>query len=118
MREHEERNVRLTLNQAQVLVLLTKKFKFASASKIAKTLGWSEAHARRILGELKKMGLTDSISAGLVLSKMREVLGIAGFMLDESEEEIKPRTKLHFATITFEQLKEMYPDIDKIIKHE
>ena len=102
----------LTASQTMVLYVLTRKFEFASASKIAETLGWSVAHVRKILKELREKKLTDFIEASF-LSKGGK--GVLDFLGTETlkEEKLDPRTKLHFSLITYEQLREMSPHIKK-----
>lgn len=114
------KNVSLTPAQAAVLYVLTTKIRFATASKISEILGWSEAHIRKILSDLRKMGLTDYVLAGFLGKNLGEgtlggILGLLGVKADELKNigEIDPRVKLHYAIITFEQLKTMYPEIEK-----
>lgn len=111
--------VSLTPAQAATLYILTTRVRYATSSQIAKVLGWSESHVRRVLSELRRMGLVDCIPAGL-LGRWRSgglsgMLSLLGAKLDEMKEveKVDPRTKLHYATITFEQLKNMCPEIEK-----
>lgn len=111
---------KVTLNQAEaaVLYVLTTKLRFAPASKIAELLGWSEAHVRKILSELRRRRLTDYVPASF-LGRGRGATGLLGLMGAKKEEleeieETDPRVKLHFATITSKQLEDMYPDIKKL----
>lgn len=111
--------ISLTPAQAAVLYVLTTRVRFATASKISEILGWSEAHIRKILSDLRKIGLTDYVLAGFlgkrIGGKSLGMFGLLGVRADELREigEMDPRVKLHYATITFEQLKKMYPDIEK-----
>ncbi|MEM2514660.1 MAG: hypothetical protein QXT06_04075 [Candidatus Bathyarchaeia archaeon] len=114
------REIPLTPAQAAVLYVLTTKFRFATASKISEILGWSEAHIRKMLSDLRKMGLTDFVLAGFLGKsfgggRLGGMIGLLGIKADELREigEMDPRVKLHYATITFEQLKKMYPDVEK-----
>jgi predicted transcriptional regulator len=111
------REISLSPAQAAVLYVLTTKLRFATASEIANLLGWSEAHVRKILSDLRKMNLTDYVSAGF-LGGSTAGAGLLKLMGVEDEDlkrmgGIDPRVKLHYATITFEQLKSLYPDIEK-----
>ena len=95
--------------------MLTTKLRFATSTEISRLLGWSEAHIRKILSDLRKMNLTDYVAAGFL---GRGATGLLRLMGVEDEDlkkigDIDPRVKLHYATITFEQLKSLYPDIEK-----
>jgi predicted transcriptional regulator len=113
-----ERKISLTPSQSAILYVLTKKLRFAAATDIAKLLGWSEAHVRKILSELRKMELVDYVAAGFLGRGSTGVLGLMGIGKEELKglSEMDPRTKLHYATITFEQLKSMSPDLEKWMK--
>ncbi|MEM0358009.1 MAG: hypothetical protein QXL77_06525 [Candidatus Bathyarchaeia archaeon] len=111
----KDREIKLNPTEAAVLYVLTTKHRFAPASKIAELLGWSEAHTRKILSDLRSKGLTDYVMSGFLGRGATGLLGLMGAKKEELKEigEMDPRVKLHFATITFEKLKTIYPDIEK-----
>jgi methylphosphotriester-DNA--protein-cysteine methyltransferase len=84
-------------NPSKVLLAhaLTKKYKGkgVTADYLAKEIGWTISHTRRVLKELRDLGVTDYVQAAFLTEKT-ELLG------DSTDS----RTKVHYAVVSFEDL--------------
>lgn len=89
-------------NQIVVTLALIKLKGAATAEEVANLTGFSQSHTRRILKELRDLGIVDSIRVSGKFS--------LGHPLT-SKKQISPRTKLHMLMPDIEDLLKNHPEI-------
>lgn len=104
--EKLKRNVNLSEFETWLLYLLITELKFTTAEELSQMLGYSEAHIRQTLLDLRRIGLT-----GFTYPLRGITESIPKF------KDLDPRTKIHYPTITLEELREISPEyVSKIEK--
>jgi predicted transcriptional regulator len=104
----------MNLDTAAVRVarLLTTEYKGkgVTADYLAKEIGFTSPHVRRALETLEQAGVVKTMGSPLYNDAKKAHLPTKL----ENFEELDHRTKLHFSTITYEQLRQIWPDLSKL----